>query len=80
MNVVIAGPIVSPDHMHPGHPERPPRVDAAAAGVDDLHLGSDRVDAAPRTATFDELAVVHDPSVSARARIVLRGRRRQARS
>jgi acetoin utilization deacetylase AcuC-like enzyme len=62
MSVVIAGPIVSRDHEHPGHPERPPRVDAAAAGVDDLHLGSDRVEAAPRVAAFDELALVHDPS------------------
>jgi acetoin utilization deacetylase AcuC-like enzyme len=62
MNVVIAGPIVSPEHLHPGHPERPPRVEAAAAGIDDLHLGSDRVDAAPRVATFDELVVVHDPA------------------
>ena len=62
MRVVIAGPIASPEHEHPGHPERPPRVAAAAAGVDDLHLGSDRVDASPRVATFDELAVVHDPA------------------
>jgi acetoin utilization deacetylase AcuC-like enzyme len=62
VKVVIAGPIVSPDHEHPGHPERPPRVDAAAAGVDDLHLDTDRVDANPRVATFDELALVHDPA------------------
>jgi acetoin utilization deacetylase AcuC-like enzyme len=61
VKVAIAGPIASPEHEHPGHPERPPRVDAAAAGVDDLHLGSDRADAAARVATFDELAVVHDP-------------------
>jgi acetoin utilization deacetylase AcuC-like enzyme len=61
MKVVIAGPIVSPDHEHPGHPERPPRVDAAAAGVEDLHLGTDRVHASARVATFEELAVVHDP-------------------
>jgi acetoin utilization deacetylase AcuC-like enzyme len=60
MTVVVAGPLVARDHELPGHPERPPRVDAAAAGVDDLHLGSDRVTAAPRTATFDELAAVHD--------------------
>ena len=62
MSVVIAGPIVSPDHEHPGHPERPPRVDAAAAGIDDLGLGADRVDAPPRRASFDELAAVHDPA------------------
>jgi len=60
MKVVVAGPIVSPEHEHPGHPERPSRVDAAAAGVADLHLGSDRVAVPARLATFDELAVVHD--------------------
>jgi len=61
VSVVIAGPIVSREHEHPRHPERPARVDAAAAAIDDLHLGADRVDLPARVATFDELARVHDP-------------------
>src|SRR5205823_3729422 len=61
MKVVIAGPLVAPEHEYPRHPERPSRVEAAAAGVDDLGLGSDRVDVSARRATFDELATVHDP-------------------
>ena len=62
MNVVVAGPIASREHEHAGHPERPARVDAAAAAIDDLHLGSDRIDLAPRAASLDELARVHDPA------------------
>src|SRR4051794_3759297 len=58
--LIVAGPFSSPEHALPGHPERPSRVDAAAAGVDDLDLGADRVDFASRLATFDELATVHD--------------------
>src|SRR5690242_580142 len=61
MKVVIAGPLIAPEHEHRGHPERPPRVEAAAAGVDDLALDGDRVDLPERRATFDELATVHDP-------------------
>jgi acetoin utilization deacetylase AcuC-like enzyme len=62
MKVVVAGPLVAPQHEQPGHPERPSRVQAAAAGVDDLALGADRVDADTRLASFDELAAVHDPA------------------
>jgi acetoin utilization deacetylase AcuC-like enzyme len=61
VKVVIAGPLVAPEHEYPGHPERPSRVEAVARGIDDLGLDSDRVDAEPREATFDELAAVHDP-------------------
>ena len=58
--LIVAGPFAAPEHALPGHPERPSRVDAAAAGVDDLDLGTDRVDITSRLATFDELATVHD--------------------
>ena len=58
--LIVAGPFPASEHALPGHPERPSRVDAAGAGVDDLHLGTDRVDIATRVATFDELATVHD--------------------
>jgi acetoin utilization deacetylase AcuC-like enzyme len=58
--LIVAGPLAASEHALPGHPERPSRVDAAAAGVDDLHLGEDRIDIETRLATFDELAAVHD--------------------
>src|ERR1700726_1201636 len=60
--LIVAGPFSAPEHALPGHPERPSRVDAASAGVDDLMLGTDRVDIDTRLATFDELATVHDPA------------------
>ena len=58
--VIVAGPLAAPEHALAGHPERPSRIGAAAAGIDDLMLDSDRVDLEPRVATFDELAAVHD--------------------
>ena len=58
--LIVAGPVVASEHALPGHPERPSRVVAAIAGVDDLMLDTDRVDVATRVATFDELAAVHD--------------------
>jgi acetoin utilization deacetylase AcuC-like enzyme len=58
--LIVAGPFSAPEHALPGHPERPSRVDAASAGVDDLMLGTDRVDIVTRSATLDELAMVHD--------------------
>ena len=60
--VIVAGPLAAPDHTLAGHPERPSRVDAVAAGIDDLMLDSDRVDLDPRAATIEELAAVHDPA------------------
>jgi acetoin utilization deacetylase AcuC-like enzyme len=60
MKVVIAGPLVAPEHEYRNHPERPGRVEAVAAGIDDLELGADRIETEPRQATFDELAAVHD--------------------
>jgi acetoin utilization deacetylase AcuC-like enzyme len=59
---VIAGPLAAPEHALAGHPERPSRVTAAAAGIDALALDTDRVDVETRLATFDELARVHDAS------------------
>jgi acetoin utilization deacetylase AcuC-like enzyme len=58
--LIVAGPFAASEHALPGHPERPSRVDAAVAGVDDLSLGTDRVDIKSRLATFDELAIAHD--------------------
>jgi acetoin utilization deacetylase AcuC-like enzyme len=58
--LVVPEPQSAPAHFLRGHPERPERVDAAAAGIDDLHLGDDRVVIDARDATIEELARVHD--------------------
>ena len=58
--LIVAGPVVSVEHELAGHPERPSRVGAAAAGIDDLKLDTDRVEVGQRLATFDELAAVYD--------------------
>jgi acetoin utilization deacetylase AcuC-like enzyme len=47
-------------HEDPGHPERPERVGAVAAGISSLHLGGDVVNVGPYRATRTELARVHD--------------------
>jgi acetoin utilization deacetylase AcuC-like enzyme len=47
-------------HEDSGHPERPERVTAVRAGIDDLHLGSDLVVVADRLVTREELTRVHD--------------------
>jgi acetoin utilization deacetylase AcuC-like enzyme len=46
-------------HESPEHPERPGRVEAAMAAVDDLHLGSDLIVVPSYAATRLELARVH---------------------
>ena len=43
MVLVINGPYSDSEHVEPGHPERPERLTAAMAGVEDLHLGGDLV-------------------------------------
>jgi acetoin utilization deacetylase AcuC-like enzyme len=43
-----------------GHPERAARLDAVAAGLQDAMAAVELVDLAPRAATIDELARVHD--------------------
>jgi len=58
--LIVAGPVASPEHELAGHPERPSRVGAAATGLDDLMLDTDRVAVPARLASFDELAAVHD--------------------
>ncbi len=47
------------EHESPEHPERPGRVQAAMAGVADLHLGEDLVVAPRHSATRAELLRVH---------------------
>jgi acetoin utilization deacetylase AcuC-like enzyme len=60
--LVLIGPAGAKEHAHPGHPERPARIDAVMAGLSDLHLGSDLASVEPRAATVGDLARVHDPT------------------
>jgi acetoin utilization deacetylase AcuC-like enzyme len=46
-------------HEAEGHPERPSRSEAARAGIEDLQLGSDVVEAPAHRATRTELELVH---------------------
>jgi acetoin utilization deacetylase AcuC-like enzyme len=64
--LVLIGPAGARRHAHPGHPERPARIDAVMAGVEDLHLGSDLVIVEPRTASSEDLTRVHDAGYLAR--------------
>ena len=57
--LVVVGPEEGSDHAVAGHPEGPGRVQAAMAGVKDLHAGDDARFTTARDATFDELARVH---------------------
>jgi acetoin utilization deacetylase AcuC-like enzyme len=66
--LTVIGPDRAADHRAERHPERPERVDAVAAGIDDLDL-CDEVDVEPaRPATDDELARVHRPEYLDRLR------------
>jgi acetoin utilization deacetylase AcuC-like enzyme len=60
MTLVLNSSIVDAGHEDVGHPERPERLAAALAGVDDLHLDGELVVAAPYSATRAELVRVHD--------------------
>jgi acetoin utilization deacetylase AcuC-like enzyme len=64
--LLLAGPEEAPDHVLDGHPERPARIRAAMAGIEDLDLGDDCRLAAPRAATSAELERVHTPAHLAR--------------
>lgn len=46
----------------PGHPERPERMDAVARGIEASVVAEDLIHLAPRLATVDELARVHERS------------------
>jgi len=47
-------------HTESGHPERPERLEAVTAAIEDLHLGDDLLEVAPYAASRSELARVHD--------------------
>jgi acetoin utilization deacetylase AcuC-like enzyme len=58
--LVVAGPVGMREHDPGDHPERPARLEAAMAGVADLHLGDDLRVVEPEPAPLDALARVHD--------------------
>ncbi|HLH27811.1 MAG TPA: hypothetical protein VKW77_02780, partial [Acidimicrobiales bacterium] len=59
--LTFVGPAKASAHHVPGHPERPARVEAVAAGVDALGLGEDLRREDTRPAAEDELSRVHRP-------------------
>ena len=59
MLLVAAAPELDRHDVGPGHPERPARLPAALAGIDDAGLRDAVRPLEPRRATEEELAVVH---------------------
>lgn len=59
--LIVAGPTGAEMHDGGRHPERPARVAAVMAGIDDLHLGSDLAVVAAAPAEMDQLIRVHTP-------------------
>jgi acetoin utilization deacetylase AcuC-like enzyme len=58
--LIVCGPTAGIGHEKRGHPERPARIPAVMAGIDDLRLGSDLQIVAPSTADRAQLTRVHD--------------------
>jgi acetoin utilization deacetylase AcuC-like enzyme len=65
---VVAGAVLVESHeaclghdTGPGHPERPARLQAVAAGLSASGLGERLIRVTPRPARRDELELVHDP-------------------
>ncbi len=58
--LIINGSTDDAGHEDPGHPERPERLAAVLAGVEDLHLGDDLLAVAPYAASRSELVRVHE--------------------
>ncbi|HUA95903.1 MAG TPA: histone deacetylase [Acidimicrobiales bacterium] len=58
--LILGGPADAPAHARAGHPERPARVTAVTAGVDDLHLGQDLEVVTPVEVSLAHLLRVHD--------------------
>ena len=58
--LIMNGRYEDAGHEESGHPERPDRITAAMAGVDDLHLGDDLKVVPAYAATRAELARVHE--------------------
>ncbi|MFN3215429.1 MAG: histone deacetylase family protein [Acidimicrobiales bacterium] len=63
--LLVSDPRFADHDMGPWHPERPARLNAALAGVDDAHLGADLVHVAPTPAAMSAITAVHDPGLVA---------------
>jgi len=59
--LIWSGPLAGDEHQSAGHPERPARVAAAAAGVLDLALGDELRQVPAEPADLDLLRRVHAP-------------------
>ncbi|MFP5375958.1 MAG: histone deacetylase, partial [Acidimicrobiia bacterium] len=59
--LVVSSPRFADHDPGPGHPERPARLDAALAGIEQAGLGDDVVAVPPRPAERSELLRVHRP-------------------
>ncbi|HWE69210.1 MAG TPA: histone deacetylase [Acidimicrobiales bacterium] len=57
--LIVAGPTGADRHHRAGHPERPARIAAVMAGIDDLHLGADLAVVPAAPAQMDQLTRVH---------------------
>jgi acetoin utilization deacetylase AcuC-like enzyme len=60
--LIMSQPIDTSGHHRSGHPERPDRIGAVIAGVDDLHLGSDLKIVHGAPADRSQLELVHSKS------------------
>jgi hypothetical protein len=57
--LIVSGLSEENEHVRAGHPERPERIAAVVAGIEDLHLGADLYTAPPRVADRAQLLRVH---------------------
>ncbi|MHB1711169.1 MAG: histone deacetylase family protein [Acidimicrobiales bacterium] len=60
--LIVSGLSEETRHFRAGHPERPERIGAVVAAIDDLHLGTDLQVLPPRLADRAELLRVHTSS------------------
>jgi acetoin utilization deacetylase AcuC-like enzyme len=58
--LIVSGPTGEGGHVRSRHPERPERMRAVMAGIEDLHLGADLELVEPALADLTDLARVHD--------------------
>jgi len=57
--LIVAGPVGGSQHEGGSHPERPARIGAVMAGIEDLRLGNELVVPALRMAESEEILRVH---------------------
>ena len=63
--LVVSDPRFGAHDAGAWHPERPARLTAALAGVDDAHLGDDLIRCEPQLASIEAITAVHDPGLVA---------------